>query len=118
MISSGTFLKSLSDEKQEKESCPRYPGLQRSWKAESECRLAEDLSLRYWREKAEISKGRSLAVAMLSHVCCNFELASTANGILACVNLQHPNIGKPEGPCISDDDEYWFSKPGLMPPAI
>lgn len=55
---------------------------------------------------------------MLSRVCCNSGLASTASGILACVNLQHPNTSEPEGPRPSDSDEYWFSKPGLMPPAV
>lgn len=43
---------------------------------------------------------------MLSHVCSNFELASNVNRILARVNLQHPKISKPEGPCVTDNDEY------------
>lgn len=85
---------------------------------EKEHRLAADVSLRYWRQKAEVSKGRSVTAAMLSHECCNFGLASTAIGILACVseilpcvNLQHPNISKPQGPRVAVNDEYWFPKP-------
>lgn len=90
----------------------------RDGKGTREHRLAADVSLMYWRQKAEVSKGRSGTAAMLSHECYNFELASTANGILtcvtgilACVNLQRANTRQPQRPRVAVSDEHWFPKP-------